>query len=115
MVKVDMKNLLNNSKNVSFFVDICPCWKMNKTQKNTMLTDFYKKQLSQSITLEQQRKLEATIEMCSIFSKLNNQSIYLVDYSAHTFFYISQHPLLLCGYKIDETITNANEVSTYGL
>lgn len=76
---------------------------------NSTFTDFLPEHSLQSLNPEQYRELEAAIKMCNIFSKLNNQSMYLVDYSARTLFYIAPHALLLCGYEIDEVMTMAKK------
>ncbi|GHT34335.1 hypothetical protein FACS189434_10330 [Bacteroidia bacterium] len=46
--------------------------------------------------------LDIVIEMCDVLSRVNNQSIYVIDYKQQTFLHVSPHPLFLCGYSADE-------------
>ncbi|MDR1761788.1 MAG: helix-turn-helix transcriptional regulator [Bacteroidales bacterium] len=42
------------------------------------------------------------IEMCDLFSRTHNMSIYIIDYATENFLYVSEHPLFLSGYTVDE-------------
>jgi len=48
------------------------------------------------------REIETLIKTLDVMSRLNNQSIYIIDYTKQTFLYVSPHPLFLCGYEAEE-------------
>ena len=39
---------------------------------------------------------------CESLSRMTNQSVYVIDYSKRNFFFVSSHPLFLCGYTAQE-------------
>jgi len=39
---------------------------------------------------------------CESLSRMTNQSVYVIDYSKRAFFFVSSHPLFLCGYTPQE-------------
>jgi len=42
------------------------------------------------------------IEMCDVFSRANNVSVYIIDYAQQEFLHVSSHPLFLSGYTQQE-------------
>jgi len=48
------------------------------------------------------KRVEFLPEVCEKLSRMTNQSVCVVDYSKRNFFYVSPHPLFLCGYTPQE-------------
>lgn len=53
---------------------------------------------------ENYRKIENYLEALQAISKLCDLSYYIVDYYKKCFYYVSQNPLFLCGYKQEEVL-----------
>ena len=49
-------------------------------------------------------KVEILKETCEALSRMCNESIYIIDYSKQEFFFVSSHPLFLCGYTSEEVL-----------
>ncbi|GHT35869.1 helix-turn-helix transcriptional regulator [Bacteroidia bacterium] len=54
------------------------------------------------VDLPEYESIHLQIDMCDILSRVNNQSIYIIDYMHQAFLHVSPHPLFLCGYSADE-------------
>jgi len=57
-----------------------------------------------SIAQSEYDKVEILKGFCNALSLMNNQSIYVLDYSKQEFFHVSPHPLFLCGYTVNEVL-----------
>lgn len=53
---------------------------------------------------ENYRKIENYLEALQAISKLCDLSYYIVDYYKKCFYYVSENPLFLCGYKQEEVL-----------
>jgi DNA-binding CsgD family transcriptional regulator len=63
---------------------------------------FFEPIVHQTVADYKYQKLEIIPEVCDKLSRINNQSIYIIDYAKQGFWYVSPHQLFLCGYSPDE-------------
>ncbi len=63
---------------------------------------FFEPIIHQTIAESKYQKLEVIPEMCDKLSRINNQSVYIIDYAKQGFWYVSSHDLFLCGYSPEE-------------
>lgn len=56
------------------------------------------------ITPSEYDKIEVLKKPCEMLSHMCNKSIYIIDYLKQEFFYVSPHPLFLCGYTAKEVL-----------
>ena len=54
------------------------------------------------VSEEQYQRFETLPTVCDKLARLTNESIYIIDYSKQNFFFVSSHPLFLCGYTAQE-------------
>ncbi|MRX41009.1 helix-turn-helix transcriptional regulator [Flavobacterium sp. LC2016-23] len=68
------------------------------------LTGLYSRNSIYKITEADKHQLGNYIEVADALSKLTYQSIYIIDYEKMTFDYVSDNPLFLCGYTVEEVL-----------
>ncbi len=55
-----------------------------------------------SLSAKEYERVEILKTSTEALSRMCNQSIYIIDYARQEFFYVSSHPLFLCGYTQEE-------------
>ena len=56
------------------------------------------------VTQSEYDKVEILKQACEALSRMCNKSVYVLDYAKQDFFYMSPHPLFLCGYTVEEAL-----------
>ncbi|MDR0874021.1 MAG: helix-turn-helix transcriptional regulator [Prevotellaceae bacterium] len=67
-----------------------------------IIQDFFAPIKNTVVEPKEYTKIQNLKKWCNIVSFAINQSIYVIDYSAKEFLYVSPHPLFLCGYTAQE-------------
>lgn len=72
-----------------------------KNEKN--ITElFFEPVPTEFVPDEQYQSVAYIPDMCKKMARMNNKSVYVIDYSKQKFLYVSSHPLFLCGYTHQE-------------
>ncbi len=69
---------------------------------NSIKEQFFAPIQHEIVPEEQYERLESLPIVCEAVARMCNHSIYIVDYSKQNFFFVSSHPLFLCGYTAEE-------------
>jgi DNA-binding CsgD family transcriptional regulator len=69
---------------------------------NTIKKLFFEPIRREIVPKKQYKRFETLPLMCESLSRMTNKSAYVIDYSKQEFFFVSSHPLFLCGYTPQE-------------
>lgn len=70
--------------------------------KEDIVNQFFAPIQNEQVPEEEYKQVEILPQVCEKVARMNNQSIYIIDYSKKNFFFVSSHPLFLCGYTAQE-------------